>query len=614
VTLTLDWDNSFYLFFPRIGKDVLKFIVQLFALIGFFVVALIVGIVLLAYHAQNRKEPEPASIVLTIDFNHPIVEQNDPSPFNLAMDDEPMVLLDVLSAIDHAAQDSHVKGIAARFGTKQPSLAQAQEIRAALARIRASGKFTYAYGTDFGEFCLGNRAYFLASAFENIWLQPVGTVSLTGVSLQSPFAKAALDKIGVVADFMQREEYKSFMEIGQRENFSPLVKAEMQTMIDNLSDQIAGGIASSRKWDIDRVKGLMARGPYTDEEAVQEGLVTRLAYADEFDDELDRKAGKDAKQIDVESYLAYAENKKDANNQTSIALIYGTGIIVDKSFEGGSLAGEHIMGADTISGAFADAVEDEDVKAIIFRIDSPGGSPAASETIRHAMIHAQKQGKPVIVSMGETAASGGYWIAMNGDRIIADPATLTGSIGVVAGKFADEGLLQKIGVSIDGVSTAANAGMWNMTAPFSPVQRARVNALLDNTYRSFVGNVSTARKIPMEKMPDIAKGRVFTGEQAVKIGLVDELGGYDTALSSIRKSLKLDEKAVIFIETFPAPPTPAERLLKLMRRFSAEGASVFSSTARFAKAQAILSSLFELMSFTDHPIAVRMRPMEAVHD
>jgi protease-4 len=593
---------------------VLKFLVNCFALIGFLVVSMIVWVVVVAFQEQNRIEPEPASVVLTIDFERPVVEQKDPSPFSLSMEGEPMALLDVLTAIDHATEDSHVKGIAARFGAEQPTLAQAQEIRTALAHFRATGKFTYAYGTDFGEFGLGNRVYFLASAFENIWLQPVGTVSLTGVSMQSPFAKGTLDKIGVVADFMQREEYKSFMEIGQRDKFSPLVKEEMQKMIDNLSDQIAQGIATSRKWDIDHVKDLMVRGPYTDEEAVQEGLITRLAYADEFDDEINRKAGTDAKQVDVKDYLDYVKNKQNTKNQTTVALIYGTGVVMDKSFEGGNFTNESIMGADTISNAFADAAEDKNVKAIVFRVDSRGGSPSASETIRRAMIGAQKKGKPVIVSMGDTAASGGYWIAMNGDKIVANPSTLTGSIGVVSGKFAVSGLLQKIGVSMDGVSTAGNAGMWNMMSSFTPLQRARVNALLDSTYRAFVTNVSAARKIPLEKMPDVAKGRVFTGEQALKVGLVDELGGYDVTLKAVRKALKLEDKAFIYLQTFPAPPTAAERLLKWMHRFSSESAYLISAASKFAKVQGALSSLFGMGAFGDFPVAARMAPMEELHD
>ncbi len=594
------------------GLAVLKFIVRFFAVIGFLVVALIGGGIFLAIHSQNKPQPKPDSVVLFVNFSRAIVEQNQPSPFSLALDNEPMVLLDLLNAIDRAAADPHVKGIVARFGTEQPAMAHVQEIRKSIERFREKGKFTYAYGVDFGQYGAGNRAYYLASAFENIWLQPVGTVSLTGVGVYSPFAKAALDKIGVTADFMQREEYKSFMEVAQRDGFSPPAKAQMQEMVTHLSDQIANGISESRKWDPDHVKNLMARGPYTDEEAAQEGLVTRLAYVDELADELERKAGKAAKQIEVENYLALSDGV-DGADQNVVALIFGTGIIMEKSLEGGGIVGENIMSANEISEAFHTAAEDDDIKAILFRVDSPGGAPAASETIRRSVIQAQKKGKPVIVSMGATAASGGYWVAMNGDKIIANPATLTGSIGVLAGKFALGGLMQKVGVSVDGFSTAPSAGMWNMALDFKPEQRARLNALLDTTYRSFVANVSAARKIPAEKMPDIAKGRVFTGEQAVKAGLVDLLGGYDVALGEVRKALKLSEDAPLSLEVYPQPPSAAERLLKLVRRFGAESAMISSALASFEKARASIGASFG-WAFNNQPVSARMMPLEGVHD
>jgi protease-4 len=586
---------------------VLKFITRFFAVIGFLFV-LLIGLSIVGFeHAQTKVEHEPDNVILTLDFSRPVVEQNEPSPFDLATgDNDPQTLLDIVHAIDRAKDDPHVKGIAARFSTEQPALAHVQEIRSALNRFHASGKFTYAFGTDFGEFGLGNRAYLLASAFDNIWLQPVGTVSLTGISVQSPFGKAALDKIGVTADFMQREEFKSFMEPGQRDAFSAPVKAEMQTMIDNLSDQIASGIADSRKWDVAKVKGLMAKGPYTDEEALQAGLVTKLAYADEMDDELKQKAGADSKQVDVDTYQGYpAGGDSQSAPATKVAVIYATGLIMERD-GGGKLTGDKIVGADEIAGAFDDAAEDKAVKAILFRIDSPGGSPTASETIRRALIHAQKKGKPVIVTMGETAASGGYWIAMNGDRIVADPGTLTGSIGVVSGKFAASGVLQKLGVSVDGVTTSDNAGMWSMTAPFTSTQRERVNALLDNTYHAFVANVSAARKIPMEKMPDLAKGRVWTGAQAVQVGLVDELGGYDVALVSLRKAIKLKDTDMISLETFPPQPSPAERLMKLLHKVGAESADMSASAAMLMKLQAVLRPWLGIAALADHPVSARM--------
>ncbi len=599
-------DNFFFSFFP-LGILVLKFLTRFFAVIGFLFVLLIGAGIALAWRAEEKAAPEPDSVILTLNFTQPIVEQSEPSPFTLATGgDEPVALLDVLEAIDAAKDDPHVKGIVARFGDAQPTLTQAQEIRAALARFRTSGKFAYAYGTDFGAFGMGNRAYFLASAFDQIWLQPVGTVSLTGVSLLSPFAKTALDKIGVSADYMQREEYKSFMEPGQRDGFSPPVKAEMQAMAEDLADQIASGIAESRKWEKTRVKDLMDRGPYTDEEALQEGLVTRLAYVDELQTELESKAGKDAQQTDVATYLSYADTKPEPQKSPTVALIYGSGLITDKNPGGGGLMEDKIMGADDIAEAFDDAAKDDSVKAVLFRVDSPGGSPAASETIRRALIHAKKQGKPVIVSMGETAASGGYWISMDADKIIADPATLTGSIGVLAGKFEAGQFMQKLGVSVDGVSTAPNAGMWMPVAPFTPMQRARVNALLDSTYHAFLTDASAARKIPMAKMQEIAKGRVWTGQQAVKIGLVDALGGYEVALDETRKLLKLDEDASLSLEIFPPLPTPAQRLMKFMRHLGVEASALTLTSASLADLRSALSPWIGSLTIAPAPVAVRM--------
>ncbi len=520
------------------------------------------------------------------------------------MHEEVTPLLNILHAIDKAKDDTHVKGIVARFGTTQPSLSHAQEIRAALARFRTSGKFTYAFAPSYGSFGLGNRSYYLASGFENIWLQPVGSVSLTGVAIQSPFAKEALEKIGVKADFMQREEYKSFMEMAMRDDFSPPVRNMMQGMMEDLSNQIAGGIAEGRGWDMDRVKQLMERGPYTDDEALKAGLVTRIGYADELDQEVEQKAGKDSKQVDIESYLSYGEGRHGAKPKVKVAVIYGTGLIVDKADGPGDISGEKMMGADTIAGAFDDATDDKSIKAILFRVNSPGGSPEASETIRRALVHAQKSGKPVFVSMSEVAASGGYWVAMNADHITAEPGALTGSIGVIAGKFVLSGLMQKIGVSIGTLKTSDTAGMWSMTGDFSPAQRERVNALLDQTYHAFVKNVSDARKIPIEKMPDIAKGRVWTGHQAVKLGLIDQLGGYDVTLAAIRKKLQLGPTDVMALEQFPAPETPVERVMKILKGFGIESAMIRSVLVQWQGLQAALGTL-DMAGF-NQPVNARM--------
>ncbi len=588
----------------------LRFLVHFFAVIGFLVAVSSAWLATVVFQGA-KKEIEPEKVILTLDFTRPVVERNIPLPFAIGIDGEPLVLFDVLSAIHNAAEDPRVKGIAATFGSEQMALAHAQEIASAIAAFKKKGKFTYAYGTDFGGFGFGSKAYYLASAFQSVWLQPEGTIGLTGVSVEMPFAKTALDKIGVTADFMQREEYKSFMEFAQRDGFSAPVKAEMQGVVDNISTQIAGGISANRKWDIDRVKDLMARGPFTDLEAAQQGLITRQAYSDEFEAELVRKAGADAEKIDCERYLGFVDEKLPAGEQAYVALIHADGVIMEKAFDGADLFGERVVGADVIAQAFDDAVKDDDIRAIIFRIDSPGGAPAASETIRHAVVHAQAKGKPVIVSMGATAASGGYWIAMNGARIIANPATLTGSIGVLSGKFTVSGLMHKLGISSDRVSSSDNAGMWNPMAPFSSAQRARVNTLLDSIYSSFVKKVGEARKIPSEKMADIAKGHVYTGEQALKIGLVDELGGYYEAMKAVRKELQLDPGAELILEAYPVPPTPLERMIKIFRRLGAESAAAFSVAQTAVSLRAAVGPWVDF-AVVDRPVMARMKPMGSV--
>jgi protease-4 len=580
------------------------FLTRLFALLGLAVVLLIGGGIAVALRYGNRPVPEPRNVILTLDFDQPMMERSGFSPLNFAMHGQEASLLDILRAISKAKRDGRVKGIVARFGATQPKLAEAEEIRSAIKAFRTSGKFTYAFAPTYGEFGEGNRAYFLASAFENIWLQPVGAVSLTGLALQSPFGKAALDKIGVKADFMQREEYKSFMDMATRDDFAPPVRTNMQSLIDDLAAQEAAGIAESRGFDVAHVQDLMARGPFTDEEALREKLVTRLGYADELDDELDQKAGKDAKNVDVGAYLAYHAQYKAPPPKARVALIYGAGEITGHDDNAPSITGEKTLGADTIAEAFDTAAADSGIKAILFRIDSPGGTPEASETIRRAMIHAQKVGKPVFVSMGDMAASGGYWIAMNADRIVAEPATLTGSIGVLAGKFAAADLLQKIGVSMPSIKTSDNSGMWSVAGEFTPQQRDRVNALLDNSYRAFTRNVAEARHIPIDRMPDIAKGRVWTGEQALKIGLVDELGGFATTLAALRKKLNLTNKDVIALEAYPPPETPVERMLKLLKAFGVEEAALRPLLLAAPKIQAVVGA------FAAAPVSFRA-PIDA---
>ena len=584
--------------------QVLKFIARAFAVLGFLVtLTIVIGIAVGIYSSYLSHEPE--TVVLRLDFDRPIVEQNSPSAFNFAMNDKPPVsLINLISAIDAAGTDPHVKGIVAHFGSTLPALSDIQEIRDALARFRAHGKFTYAFGTSYGDFGMSNRPYYLASAFENIWLQPVGSVGLTGTAMQSPFAKDALDKWGVKADFMQRDEFKSAMDMGTQNGFTPPVRKMMTALLTDMTDQVADGIASSRGWKPEQVKDLMARGPFTSSEALKEGLVTKLAFADNLDDEIKAKVGKDATVAGVEEYTSYPHSDKKAEKKAkaTIALIYGVGLITEKASGLDYVSGEKVMDIDKVVDAFNKAADDENVKAILFRVNSPGGSPEASETIRHALIRAKEKGKPVFVSMGAVAASGGYWIAMDADHIVASPGTITGSIGVIGGKFVVGGLAKKLDISIDTISTNDNAGLWSIAEEFSPAQRVRVKSMLDETYDIFTQGVAAGRKIPAKKIPDIAKGRVWSGKAASTIGLVDELGGFDVTLHALKKKLSLAEGDQVTIQQYPRPETLADEMLKLARGAGLAGVTSLWRSMLAVTWQQAVSTLFH-----DNAVLVSVR-------
>ncbi|MDD5586955.1 MAG: signal peptide peptidase SppA [Alphaproteobacteria bacterium] len=585
----------------KIGKILLR----VFAAIGVIMTVTIMIGGFSTWYWLTRPAPvlkAPENMVLEIDFTHPVVEQSRGMALSLTsllQEEEELPLLDIVRALDRAKDDPRVKGIVARIGTEQPSLAHTQEIRAALQRFREKGKFSYIFAPSYGNFGLGNRAYYLASAFENIWLQPVGTVGLTGVGIEAPFGKTALEKIGVGADFMRRNEYKSVMENVTRNDFSPPVRANMESMMNNLAGQIASGMAESRKVDAAKARAWMANGPYTAPEALSKGLVTRIGYADEMlkvadtlatEPETETKARLAPERMSASSYLAVSH--KDVKPKASVALINGLGLITNASIGPKGLGEDHVIDTDELVQAFAEASADPEVKAILFRVNSPGGAPDASESIRHALVKAKEAKKPVFVSMGDVAASGGYWIVMNADHIVAEPGTITGSIGVVAGKFIAGDLMKKLGVQWDDLATSDNAHMWSMLRPFSAEGRERVNALLDDTYKTFTGNVAEARKIPLGKMPDIAGGRVWTGEQAVKVGLVDELGGLATTVAAIKKHLKLEPTDPIELRQFPPPETPATLAIKILKNFGIESAMIRGLSVLVQKAHVALGPLW----------------------
>jgi len=475
-----------------------------------------------------------------------------------------MTMRELIDVLDRSATDARVKGLVVDLQGGHLNMAHIEELRAAILRFHAAGKFTHIYGATYGTPGRGLGLYYLASAFDEIWMQPMGELSIAGIRAEMPFVRAALEKIGVQPQFFARKEYKSLFESFTSTEMSPQSREMLTGLIGDLADYLMQGIAQKRKIAPEDLKAIVNRGLYIDQEAVDAGLVDHLGDYEVLREAVDKAVTGSTKTknlfVDMDSYAHVTPPRRAANgeNQPAVALIYIRGAIMASSRDGDAVS------AEDVAKNILDAAASKDIKTIVLRIDSPGGSPAASETIRQAVLRAKSRGKKVVVSMGATAASGGYWVAAPADRIFALPGTLTGSIGVAGGKFALNGMWDKIGVKWDGVQYGDNAGVWSFNEPFSKSGTALINRTMDVIYDGFIARVAEGRNMTVEQVDAVAGGRVWTGRQAVEKGLVDELGGLDTVLDYVAKDLDVSDRRSLRVVVLPRPMNPVERLIKLI--------------------------------------------------
>ena len=540
----------------------MRFIVRFLAVVGLLFIVMIAGAVILVsrlHMADRSTVPIKDGSVLTLEVEGPFIEEA-PARTGLAsaLGGRRKKLRDVITGIDRAADDSRIKGLIIKIGASA-GMAQTQELRGALKRFRAAGKFAYAFADDYGESGSGNGQYYLASACDQVWLQPMGQAMLTNVAFEAPFLKDAFGKIGVEPEFTKRAEYKTAPETFTERGFTPAAREMMESLATDLTQQLATDLAASRNLSADDVRALLARGPMTADEAVQAKLVDHVGYADEVVEAARKAAGGNAPIVPLVAYVRQATQPKGGD--PNIALINAVGDIdrVGGPINPDSGAGRLDPGNAVVSG-FAKAMATPSVKVIVFRVDSPGGSVSGSESIRRAVVRAKQAGKKIVVSMGSEAASGGYWISTNADKIVADPATLTGSIGVFSGKFVIGKGLADLGVTVDRTEGGPYTGMDSPFQPFSPEQTQKLNSTIDVIYSGFVARVSEGRNLPPATVAQSAKGRVWTGQQAKQIGLVDSLGGLEDAIKLARDigGIPADQPSIIRI--FPEPLTPLEAI------------------------------------------------------
>jgi protease-4 len=575
--------------------SVLRFIRRLvwglFAIVGAFVVLIVAVSLIAAAFFPGARHEVPDSAVLTLNLADGITERGPIGPLAWATFRHEIALRDLVQGLDAAGRDPRIKGLVVRVGAGDLQMARAQEIRDAVLAFRQQGKFAVAFAETFGEVGNGNVNYYLATAFDEIWLQPSGDVGLTGVRLESPYLKTALDSIGIVPRISQREEYKGAMDPLTSASMPQPVRENYQRLVDGWVLQIAEGIAQGRKIDAAAARGLIDRGPFLAQEALKEKLVDRLGYFDEVENGLKERTkadgGDETERMALADYVASLSPPADAPR---VALIYGLGPVQLTASTEQPLFEEVAMDSDTVSRAIKDAVEDPLVRAIIFRVDSPGGSYVASDTIWREVDRAREKGKPVIVTMGDVAASGGYFVAAPATQIVAHPGTITGSIGVISGKVVLSDMWAKLDIAWDGVQAGANADMDSANRDFSGYGWSRLQAALDRIYADFLAKVAAGRKMTPEQVRAIAKGQVWTGADARANGLVNELGGYATALSLARAAAKIPEDAPIDLVEYPPHDRGFAGLLRLM-----SGASSSQEAVRLARLVELLEPVARVL-------------------
>lgn len=485
------------------------------------------------------------SVILELDLTEGIGDDSPNDPISQIMSKRRQRLSDIVEGVRRGARDPRVSALIARIDGKPLGFAQVQELRQTIAAFRASGKTAIAWSESFGEVGPGTVPYYLATAFDEIVLLPSGMLGLTGVSVNATFLRDTVEKLGVEYEVGARHEYKTAVNTVTERGLTGPHREATGRIVESLNEQITEGIAQRRGLTTDQVQALTDRGPFLATEAVSEGLVDRLAYRDEiYADLLDRFRADNEEEPDLQFVSRYQRRHALTPRVTAalhegyIALISASGILVPGRSRRAPIGGS-VIGSDTLAAAFRAARRDPRVRAVVFRVDSRGGSPVASDVVRREVRLTSEAGIPVIATMGDIAGSGGYYITLGADEIVAHPGTLTGSIGVYMGKAVLSGLFGKLGINTESIDSGAHAGMFHSDRQFSESEWQRVNAMLDHLYDDFTGKVAEARGMTRERVHELARGRVWTGSDAHAGGLVDHLGGLDTAVRTAREKANL---------------------------------------------------------------------------
>ena len=512
------------------------------------VLAVALVLVVLLVIGLFRGDGLPGTMVLTLDLRKAIADSAPPTPFDLGQRNP--TVMDVETALDEAGRDARVKGVLMQLGSGSVSTAQAEELSAAFARFRAKGKFVVAYSHGFLSTGLGD--YLLATSANEIWMQPQSNFSPAGAGVGEVFLRGLFDKIQAEPQIVKRADYKSAADTFMEKSMTAADREQLTALLQSVYNSATAGAAAARKLPAQLIVASLDKSPQFAEQAQKEGLIDKIAYDDDAEAAALKKAGQGARKVALGEFLRARDGSGAFASGPKVALIQASGEIVDGSVSGNGLfGGNNVIASDDMAKTIRQATDDKDVKAIVLRVDSPGGSVSASDQILDALKKAQKKGKPVVVSMGSVAASGGYFISAYANRIVAQPGTITGSIGVLTGKVSFGKSLGLIGVSGEQVGVGKNALFDSPLEPFTPDQLANLNAQADAIYADFKKKVATGRNLPIATVDEIAKGRVWSGADAKAHGLVDQLGGVWDAGETARTLAKMSTKDPLVFKRYP---------------------------------------------------------------
>lgn len=542
-------------------KQFLLTVLGVFTGLVLFVVVVPIVLIMMAVASAGSSEAPPRNAVLELDLRQGV--SDSPSANPLAFGGSGPSVVEIVDGLAMASEDSSVKVVLIRLPEMGMSPAAADEVRQAVRRVRQKGKVVIAHSQGFMPVGASVSAYMVGASASELWMQASSSFQMTGLATEEVFFGRAFEKYGVDAEFEQRHEYKNAVNVYTQSDFTPAHREATLSWMGSIYDSALAAAATDRRMQPAALKAAVEAGPYTAEQARARGLITHLGEVEQAEAEAKRRAGRGAEIVEFADYLD-AKGERGGSGSDAIAIVYAEGAIMTGT--GGSPSpfggGSDIMSDDTAE-AIYDAIDDKSVKAIVLRVSSPGGSPEASEQIAAALRAAQKAGKPVVVSMGAYAASGGYWISAEADHIVAQPSTLTGSIGVFGGKFVLRDALGRFGVDVRGVSVGGEyAEAFSIAEAWTPAQRAAFAAQMDRVYEDFVTKVARGRNLPVARVREIARGRVWTGAQALQLGLVDQLGGLEEAIAKARELAKIPAGADVRLKRFPTPLSPWEALSK----------------------------------------------------